>query len=126
MTKLCKFEGCEEDAAPMKKGFCDYHYACDYHSKKKPSNGIPNKSKKQLVIDAKVADIKSKLMVIMKMKCQGCGSVIKSRSDIELSHLIRRSQRSDLVTKKMNCTLHGKYCGCHEAWDSLLEEPWKD
>ena len=114
----CKFEGCDTEKAFAKKGFCNYHYAHQYHSNKEKSyNSINQKSEKQTNIDGRVAQIKLELINNLGMVCQGCGRQINSRKNLELSHLIRRSKRLDLVTNKRNCTLHGRYC-CHKKWDS--------
>lgn len=116
-TKVCKFRDCNEEPGFARKGFCAYHYACIQNSKKTPQR-IPYKSQKQQKIDREIASIKAKLISRDGMICKGCYRAFQNKDELELSHLIRRSQRPDLIVSINNCTLHGKYCGCHISWDS--------
>jgi hypothetical protein len=132
MVKKCKVKNCNRDAGFAKKGFCNFHYAQAYHARNKKIKKIRSKSDKQDEIDQQIYDLKTKLIEKMGMVCQGCGVKVFARKHVEYSHLIRRSQRPDLILSKRNATLHGKYCGCHDKWDSndidqmiTLKDFWK-
>lgn len=95
-------------------------------SKVKNSDKISQKSKKQSTKDGNYDSVKNVFIERLKddgnYYCKGCGNP----NSPSLSHLIRRSRRSDLTDVEENMTIH---ClvrqdgseGCHQRWESLSE-----
>ena len=75
-------------------------------TEKKRSGGIRKVSKKQAIINATLAKIKAQMVNDNDSECFTCGYV----GDVDLSHLIPRSKRSDLITDKDNLVLHCRRC----------------
>ena len=85
---------------------------------------IKQKSSKQAAKDARYSKVKMRLIKEAiddeSYYCRGCGNT----HSLSLSHLIRRSRRSDLVDVEENMTFH---ClvrddgskGCHDRWESI-------
>lgn len=82
-----------------------------YGSKNKASlgNGISKRSAKKQEEDRKVAAIKANLIKEHGLVCQSTGK----HGAVELSHIIPRSLRPDLITNPINCMIQ-----CHEAHEA--------
>lgn len=106
--RICK--ACKKERVIFSKGRCRSCASKTYRKAAKVST-------KQKTINEKLTEIKKSLIVKYQSRCQGCGV---QTTCLELSHIIRRSKRPDLVVEKDNCTLHCNWAlnQCHRKWDS--------
>lgn len=112
--KKCKT--CGVPSFIFSKGNCKSCASKTYKrlTKKSPPKKV---SDKQTKINAELSKIKQRLIKKHGYVCQGCGV---HTTCLELSHIIRRSSRPDLITDEGNCTLHcNRFINnCHGKWDS--------
>ena len=80
---------------------------------KKETYRIPKISAKQASINAALTKIKAQLVNDNDSQCFTC----PKQGDMDLSHLIPRSKRKDLVTEKRNLILQCR--SCHEGFEGL-------
>lgn len=86
---------------------------------KTSSTKIKSTSKKQISVEEDLKGVYELIKSTRDFWCTGCGST----QNLDHSHLIPRSRRSDLVTEIKNITYHCR--ACHLIWEHGSQEEKK-